>query len=63
MSDQPRTQHATVQRDGYTVPLIGIPNDATDSECSMCHDTFHITELEWNGTQMLCPKCRTTNTP
>jgi formylmethanofuran dehydrogenase subunit E len=52
------SEHATVSRDGYSVPLIGVPVEATSSECDLCHDTFHVTELEWSGSQMLCAKCR-----
>lgn len=55
------SDHATVSRDGYTVPLIGIPAAATNSECDLCHDTFHITELAWSGSQMLCKRCRKDN--
>jgi len=51
-------KHATVQRDGFEVPLIGIPESAVMGECECCHDTLPISKLEFNGKQMLCPKCR-----
>jgi hypothetical protein len=51
--------HAMVTRDGYEVPLIGIPAEATLQECDLCHGgPFPIRELEFNGSQMLCEKCR-----
>lgn len=51
------TKHATVTRDGYEVPLIGIPESAVMGECDLCHESFAISKLEFNGTQMLCGKC------
>ena len=51
-------KHATVQRDGFVVPLIGIAPDAVLQDCDCCGDTFPIREVEWSGKQMLCPKCR-----
>lgn len=49
--------HATVQREGYTVPLIGIPADAVLEECDCCHEKFGMAKLAFNGKQMLCEKC------
>ena len=54
------TKHATVQRDGFTVPLIGIAPDAVLQECDCCGDIFPMREVEWSGKQMLCAKCRKT---
>jgi len=51
-------QHATVRVDGMVLPLIGIPKGATLEECALCHDEFHICDVEWTGKQMLCKKCR-----
>ena len=28
--------YATAKRDGYTVPIIGIPQDATEEKCEAC---------------------------
>lgn len=50
-------EYATVQKDGYTVPLIGIPTEAVLDECECCHDRFPLGELTFNGTQNLCGKC------
>ena len=53
-------RHATVKIGDFTIPLIGIPHDATEAECDLCHDLFHIQSLKWNeaGSQLLCEKCR-----
>jgi hypothetical protein len=53
-------QHATVKISGFEVPMIGIPRDATEQQCDLCHDYYHISGLQWNkaGTQLLCPNCR-----
>jgi hypothetical protein len=52
--------HATVKIGDYTIPLIGIPLSATEMECDLCHDIFHINDvhLMFEGKQFLCQKCR-----
>ena len=30
-------RHAMVKRDGFTVPLIGVPASATNDKCDACH--------------------------
>ena len=50
-------KHAMVQREGYTVPLIGIPPDAVLEECDCCHELLGLAKLTWTGKQMLCAKC------
>ena len=57
MSDW-KKRHATAHRDGHDVPLIGIPPEATLEECDLCHDRFPLREIEFNGRQNLCKKCR-----
>ena len=52
--------HATVEREGFRVPLIGIPPGAVLQECDCCHQEFPLKEVEYNGIQTLCRKCRTT---
>jgi formylmethanofuran dehydrogenase subunit E len=54
-----KEKHAMVERDGFKVPLIGIPPDAVLQECDLCHDEFPMRQLEItdNG-QVLCEKCR-----
>jgi len=51
-------KHATVTRDGYEVPLIGIPAEATLQECDCCHDIFPLREVELTDRGILCKKCR-----
>lgn len=55
------SKHATVEREGFRVPLIGIPETSVLQECDCCHQEFPIRELEVtdNGGQVLCGKCRT----
>ena len=55
---QLKFKHATVVRDGFTVPLIGIPPESVLEECDCCHDAVGISNAQLVGTQMLCPKCR-----
>ena len=51
--------HATVKLGEYTIPLIGIDRSATEMECELCHDIFHISQVQLSesGKQFLCPKC------
>lgn len=48
-----------VEREGFRVPLIGIPPSAVLQECDLCHEEFPIREMEFSNGQMLCKKCRT----
>ena len=51
--------HAQVEREGYRVPLIGIPPDAMLQECESCHEQKSIsTVMLMSDGQMLCEKCR-----
>ena len=56
---QPRVvrMHAMVVKDGYEVPLIGIPPDAVLETCDLCGNQYGMAELTWSGKQMLCKKC------
>jgi hypothetical protein len=49
--------HATIQREGFTVPLIGIPMSSRIETCDCCHDEFSLDDVRWTGRQMLCKKC------
>lgn len=49
---------ATVMRDGFRGPLIGIPEAAVLQECDCCHHEFPLAQVELSGRQMLCQKCR-----
>lgn len=51
------SRHATVVKDGYEVPLIGIPPNAVLEHCDLCGNEYGMAELTWSGTQMLCKKC------
>ena len=52
-------KHATVERDGFTVPLIGIPLSATLDTCDLCGDVFSIRVLELSESgQLLCERCK-----
>jgi hypothetical protein len=54
-----RFKHAIVEREGFKVPLIGVPASSVEEECDCCHDIFQLRQLEiqQNG-QLLCAKCR-----
>lgn len=47
-----------VSRDGFEVPLIGIPAESALDTCDLCGNWFPLRELEWTGKQNLCVKCR-----
>jgi len=52
--------HATVKIGEYIIPLIGLPLSATEMECELCHDIYHISDvhLTKDGKQFLCKKCQ-----
>lgn len=51
--------HAKVERDGFKVPLLGIPPDAVLQECELCHNEYPLRDVEMTATgQVLCVKCR-----
>lgn len=62
MSDE-TSKYATVIRDGYEVPLIGIPPEAVLDECDCCGDTIGISKAVFTGNQILCPKCAADQSP
>lgn len=53
--------HAAVSREGYQVPLIGIPADAVLETCDCCGDTIGLSDATFTGRQVLCRKCNTPN--
>ena len=57
---EPTPKHATVTRDGYEVPLIGVPADAVLDTCDCCGDLFPLTSLEVTDGGVLCRRCRET---
>ncbi len=52
------SEYATVQREGFTVPLIGIPAAAVKETCDECGVEFGLCDLTMTGSQMLCKKCQ-----
>lgn len=56
-------EYAYVEREGFRVPLIGIPAAAVLQECDLCHDEFPLKEMELVGAQALCPRCRQSPPP
>lgn len=51
-------KHATVKIGDYTVPLIGIAQDATQQDCAKCKKLFHLSEIKLSERgEPLCLKC------
>lgn len=51
--------HAIVEREGFKVPLLGIPPDSVLQECELCHNEYPIRDVEMlSSGQLLCKKCR-----
>ena len=51
--------HAIVEREGFKVPLLGIPPDAVLQECELCHTEYPLRDVEMSDSgQILCKKCR-----
>lgn len=50
-------KHAMVVRDGFKVPLIGIPEEAVLETCDCCGEQIGFSESTFNGKQILCKKC------
>jgi hypothetical protein len=47
-------KYATVKLGEYTVPLLGIPQEATEEVCSKCGRTRHLTDISFDGKRFLC---------
>jgi hypothetical protein len=52
------TSWASVRLGSYRIPLLGVPESATLQECDLCHDLFHLLDVELIDIQILCLKCR-----
>lgn len=55
--DEFMSRHAEVKIGEYTIPLIGIPEDATKDECDLCHKKFYIGDLHLAGGYFYCEPC------
>jgi hypothetical protein len=56
--------HAIVEREGFKVPLLGIPPDAVLQECELCHNEYSLRDVEMTDSgQILCKKCRANAMP
>ena len=56
--------HAIVEREGFKVPLLGIPPDAVLQECELCHNEYSLRDVEMTDSgQILCKKCRSAAMP
>ncbi len=51
-------KHATVRIGEYTVPLIGVPKDATREKCCKCGKKFYIGDMTVDAKfNPVCKKC------
>ena len=56
--------HAIVEREGFKVPLLGIPPDAVLQDCELCHNEYSLRDVEMTDSgQILCKKCRAAAKP
>ncbi len=55
------TKHATVRIGEYVIPLIGVPETATQEKCSRCRKQIHLADaaLSESG-DVLCQSCAET---
>lgn len=49
-------KYATAQRDGYTVPMIGVPLQSQLETCDLCGELFGLREIVLVGTEFLCAR-------
>lgn len=55
--DSAAKRYATVIKDGYEVPLIGIPPEAVLETCDHCGAVIEMRKATFNGKETLCDKC------
>ena len=49
---------ATVEKDGYKVPLIGVPEEAVLETCDCCGESIGLSQsVVGDSGQILCAKC------
>lgn len=51
-------ERASIEREGFKLPLMGFPPAAVLQECALCRDCFPLRDVLVRGDQFLCPKCR-----
>ncbi len=52
------------EREGFKVPLLGIPPDAVLQECEVCQNEYSLRDVEMTDSgQILCKKCRAAAMP
>ena len=57
-------KHALVQTGGYSLPLIGLPEDCTLETCDGCHKRFNVRQITYGLTgRFLCTRCLTYDRP
>jgi hypothetical protein len=49
--------HAQVIKDGFRVPLIGIPASSVEEKCDRCGEIEALREVRYTGKRFLCEKC------
>lgn len=49
--------HAQVIKDGFKVPLIGIPASSVEEKCDRCGEITGLREVRYTGKRFLCEKC------
>ena len=57
-----KNRWAIVLRDGYKVPLIGVPEDAALERCDRCCEMVALTEAVLCGDSILCLDCNSSGT-
>lgn len=50
-------KHAIIEKDGFKVPLIGVPGYAVIEECDCCGEEIGLTDAIVSDNQILCKKC------
>jgi len=50
--------HAIVHVGNYSIPLIGLPVDATLERCDECGKLFNVRQITLEDGKFICEKCR-----
>lgn len=49
--------YAIVSRDGFDVPLIGVPASSTEEKCDVCEKIYPLPEVYVCYEKMACAPC------